>query len=158
MAVGLAGRGDLRVDDLAGPHLLHALNDHVFAGGQPLADDVFLPDLPPELDRALRDLVIRPDDEDIAAGLVGLDRGDRREHRFLRFGRPDIDGHVAAGQQQRLGVREIGIDRDGSGLRVRLVVDEGDLAGTVVFLAVRAARPAARERRSPVSHPTRPAA
>ena len=132
-----AGRCDLRVDDLAGPHLLHALHDHVFAGGQSLADDVFLPDLPSELDRALCDLVIRPDDEDKAAGLIGLDRGDRREHRFFRFGGPDIDGHVAARQQQRLGVREIGIDRDGSGLRVRLVVDERDLAGTVIFLAVR---------------------
>src|SRR5437773_12568856 len=58
--------------DLAGPHLLDAIDDHVLAFPQARGDDDVGGLVRPGLDPPLLDLVLAVDDQHVLAGLVDL--------------------------------------------------------------------------------------
>src|SRR5580700_557766 len=90
--------------DLARPHFLNAVDDHVFAFMQTRGDDHVGIAIAPGLHAALFDLVLIVDDQDVIAGLVGLQRCLRNNQLRLLRALPDHRGHVLAVDQLPVGV------------------------------------------------------
>ncbi len=89
-----------------------------------------------ELDRPDADRAIGVDDEDEGPRRAALDRG-RRDQRRVRpcfDAHPHIDELVR--EERAVGVRKFGLELDGAGRRVDLVVDRDELAGRELHLAV----------------------
>lgn len=112
-----------------GRSTLHGLN----ASGAPAPSSRRVADA--QLDEPALHRVVRPDHHDEPAFLVLRDRALWDRHAFERFHEPAADGHVLAGQELAVRVRELGPGGDGPAARGGLEVPPHERPGLGVRLA-----------------------
>src|SRR6266851_6753578 len=140
MATRLAadpGRQHGLLYDLARPHLLDAVDDHVFAIAHAGGHDDVGAEVGAGLHASLLDLVLIGDDQRVVAGLVDLQRRlwDHQARLLLSF--MDHGGHELAVDQGPLGIGNDGAHDQRIGLLIDLRIGQVPDAGMRIVLAVR---------------------
>ena len=90
-----------------------------------------------ELDAADGRPVALAEHEDIVALAILLHGRGRHDRKLGCLSLPHGHGDILAGHQLQFGIWKLGINSDGAGGGIDLVVDEGDLAGQGIGGAIR---------------------